>query len=223
MHSHKNKYKNCFKFTSLLWDLNEDRVDPYLKALRNKTPENVADFLLRWNRARGYSRDKLIKQIERQHGYLQKKPALSKGGLRDFLVQANIVLKKTTWKSNEEYIGSVKLSHIYHPGIFPIVDNPIMGKFGLKKYAAGDFEGFIQKYFDFKDAVDGSIKELGLKGIKVRGRGLYKLIDEVLYLYITQERKSIVELILNVTGNSLYIGLIDNLIKTIRQNINTGR
>jgi hypothetical protein len=47
-------YIACFELTSLLWDLNEDRSNPYLNALKDRTPENVCEFLSKWNRGRGY-------------------------------------------------------------------------------------------------------------------------------------------------------------------------
>jgi len=210
-------YIACFELTSLLWDLNEDRSNPYLNALKDTTPENVCEFLSKWNRGRGYKKDTLLKKIEGNHDKFKEVP--SNQDLESYLKFANEVLKEVTSKSDEEYIGSVKLSHIYHPNIFPIIDNPILEEFGLNKYDTGDFEGFIQQYFRFKEAMDESIKEFGLNSIKVRERGIYKLIDEVLYLFITQEKRKIVEAILTITGNRLFVPLINELVQKLNDNI----
>ena len=210
-------YIACFELTSLLWDLNEDRSNPYLNALEDTTPENVCEFLSKWNRGRGYKKAILLEKLKINQGKLKKVP--SSQNLEDYLKFANEVLKEVTGKPDEEYIGSVKLSHIYHPAIFPLVDNPILERFGLNKFDAGDFEGFARQYFCFKDAMDESVRELGINGIRVRGRGVYKLIDEVLYLFITQEKSRIVETILTITGNRLFVELISNMVQKLSANI----
>jgi hypothetical protein len=210
-------YIACFELTSLLWDLNEDRSNPYLNALKDRTPENVCEFLSKWNRGRGYKKEILLEKIKVNQGKLKEVP--SNKELENYLKFANQVLKEVTSRSDEEYVGSVKLSHIYHPNIFPIIDNPILEEFGLNKYDSGDFKGFVQQYFSFKDALDEIIKEFGLNGIKVREREGYKLIDEVLYLFITQEKSEIVEDILTITGNRLFVQLIKELVQKIKDNI----
>ena len=210
-------YITCFEFTSLLWDLNEDRSNPYLNALKNKTPENVSEFLSKWNRGRGYDKQKLRKKIQTNEKRFTQVPGQSDHDLESYLKYANKVLKEVTNKQNEEYIGSVKLSHIYYPNIFPLIDNPILKEFELNKFS--DFKAFLEQYFCFKKAIDKCIKKFNLYEIKVRERGIYKLVDEVLYLFITQEKAKIVEEILTITGNRLFVVLINSLLQEIYTNI----
>ena len=215
-------YIACFELTSLLWDLNEYRSNLYLNALKNTTPENVCKFLSNWNRGRGYKKEKLLEKIKENETKFKQVPGGTNGDLEKYLKYANDVLKNVTGKTDEEYIGSVKLSHIYHPEIFPIIDNPILSELSLNNYNSGDFKGFIQNYLLFKSVLDQIAKELNLTTITVRERGIYKLIDEVLYLFVTQEKREIVELILSITGNRLHVALINNLIQMIKDKLLIG-
>ena len=210
--------KNCFKLTSLLWDLNEDRSNPYLNALQNRTPENVCDFLSKWNRGRGYRKNILTQKLASKETQEKLKEVPSR--FADYLRSTNAILKGVTGKSHQEYIGSVKLAHIYHPDVFPLIDNPILKEFKLNSFSQGNFNSFLKNYIRFKNGMDKTIKDFDLTDMEVRGRGIYKLLDEILYLFITQGKREIVEEILGRTGNYLCVILIDNLIQELTANIN---
>lgn len=209
-------FESCFLITSLLWDLNEDRSTPYLNALENKNSQNVSEFLSKWNRGRRYDREKLKCEIYRSQQKLDR--TLPESDYKIYLNEVSQILKNATKKSDEEYIGSIKLAHIYHPDIYPLVDNPILDEFGLKK-ENGNFSKSIDNYFCFKSAIDKIIDKYDLSQIEVRKRKIYKLIDEVLYLYITEDRKKNVELIFTITGNRLYFNLLNKLIQSLHIHI----
>jgi len=208
----------CFEITNLLWDLNEDRSNPYIKALRDKNPKNVAEFLSKWNKGRGYKKEKLKKAIEKKQDNLLNMP--SKDGVKKTLELANEVLKNATNKRDEEYVGSVKLSHIYHPNLFPLIDNPIVKRFGLNKYKK--FNDFCEHYILFKNSVDAVIKDFGIRELIINSKGIYKLMDEILYLFITQKRYKTIKDIFTLSGNRWCIFFIEDIINKLEKQIKLG-
>ena len=155
----------------------------------------------------------MIEKIREKEGNLKNSPK----DLKDYLKIINRLLKEVTRKSDDECIGSIKLAHIYHPQMFPLLDNNIIKYFKLQNFK--DFGEFLEKYFLFKNAIDKCLDELYIKEINLKNRSIYKLIDEILYLYITQKKQDVVEKILVLANKTICVFLIEKLINCIKEHL----